>query len=203
MSIIRAFYNQKAFPNILMVVIKDAVVDTSKTQNHICALYDKEGELLGYNIECEDYPYTKDGYQKTSKALLNYINEKLSTEGFPVLEHDFTPRIVVGHIKKCEEHPDSDHLHVCLVDVGARQVQIVCGASNVKEDQYVVVALDQAVLADGKLILKGKLRGIESEGMICSEWELGLIDHKEKGILVLDKTNYVGDDFFGKDENNV
>jgi phenylalanyl-tRNA synthetase beta chain len=93
--------------------------------------------------------------------------------------------IVVGHVLECADHPDSDHLHVCSVDVGAGEpLQIVCGAPNVAKGQKVPVATIGTTMPDGMQIKKGKLRGVLSCGMICSERELGLSeDHA--GIMVL------------------
>lgn len=81
--------------------------------------------------------------------------------------------LVVGKIIKCIDHPDSDHLHVCDVDVGSAVLQIVCGAPNARENITVIVALAGAKLPGGE-IKKGKIRGIESNGMLCSKAELGL-----------------------------
>ena len=82
--------------------------------------------------------------------------------------------LVVGQIKKVTKHPDSDHLNLCMVDTGNDVVQIVCGASNVKEGLKVIVALPGAVLPGNFEIKKGKIRGEESNGMICALFELGL-----------------------------
>lgn len=80
--------------------------------------------------------------------------------------------VVVGKIVTCEEHPNSDHLHICTVDVGQEEnLQIVCGAPNAREGIYVVVAMLGANLPGGK-IKKGKIRGVESSGMLCSGPEL-------------------------------
>lgn len=100
-------------------------------------------------------------------------------------------KLVIGEVKECKMHPDSDHLHVCKVDVGSEVLNIVCGAPNVREGLKVIVALDGAVLpgvtvkAGGiiekddnpRVIKKGMIRGQESNGMLCSMLELGL-DHK-------------------------
>lgn len=100
--------------------------------------------------------------------------------------------LVVGHVRRCEKHPDADKLSVCQVDLGPQHggvQQIVCGAPNVQAGQRVVVIRPGDTLPEqgGKGALKikvGKIRGIESHGMICSEAELGLSgDHD--GILVL------------------
>lgn len=96
--------------------------------------------------------------------------------------------IVIGKVLSCEAHPDSDHLHVTRVDLGGEEpVTIVCGAPNVAAGQTVVVATVGAVLYDGDKefkIKKSKLRGVESNGMICAEDEIGIgTDHA--GIIVL------------------
>lgn len=81
--------------------------------------------------------------------------------------------VVVGRVLECEAHPNSDHLHVCKLDVGQEEpLQIVCGAPNVAKGQLVPVALVGAVLPGGLVIKKGKLRGVESCGMICSSEEM-------------------------------
>ncbi len=102
-------------------------------------------------------------------------------EGFQALDADLEG-IVVGRIEKIEKHPDADKLIVCQVDVGEQTVQIVTGAPNVKEGDKVPIVLDGGRVAgghDGKMtpggikIKKGKLRGVESNGMMCSIEELG------------------------------
>ena len=78
-------------------------------------------------------------------------------------------KVVVGEVLTCEMHPDSDHLHICMVNVGEdAPIQIVCGAPNVAAGQKVPVALNGAVLPGGFKIKKGKLRGVESNGMILA-----------------------------------
>ncbi|MBQ1945852.1 MAG: phenylalanine--tRNA ligase subunit beta, partial [Clostridia bacterium] len=77
--------------------------------------------------------------------------------------------VVVGRVLTCRDHENSDHLHVCTVDVGEGEpLQIVCGAPNVKEGILVPVAKVGAKLPGGFQIKKGKLRGVESYGMLCS-----------------------------------
>ncbi|MDR1465198.1 MAG: phenylalanine--tRNA ligase subunit beta [Oscillospiraceae bacterium] len=99
--------------------------------------------------------------------------------------------IVVGRVTAIERHPDSDHLWVAQVDVGGGEsVQIVTGAQNVVADAYVPVAKNNSVVAGGKKIKSGKLRGILSDGMMCSLEELGLTAHDfpyaaEDGIFLL------------------
>ena len=82
--------------------------------------------------------------------------------------------VTIGQVKTCEMHPDSDHLHVCTVDVGNEILNIVCGAPNVRTGLKVIVALPGAELPGGITIKKGVIRGVESNGMLCSMAELGL-----------------------------
>ena len=83
-------------------------------------------------------------------------------------------KLVIGEIVECEEHPDSDHLHVCKVNIGSEVLQIVCGAPNARVGIKVVVALVGAELPGDFKIKKGNIRGVESNGMMCSIAELGL-----------------------------
>ncbi len=100
-------------------------------------------------------------------------------------------KVVVGKVLSVEKHPDADKLVVCQVEVGGESpVQIVTGATNVNAGDYVPVCLDGAKLPGGKTIKKGKLRGVVSEGMLCSLGELGLTAHDfpyaiEDGIFIL------------------
>ena len=103
--------------------------------------------------------------------------------------------LLVGHVLTCEPHPDSDHMHVCTVDEGnGEPVQIVCGAPNVAAGQKVIVATLGTVLYDGDkefVIKKSKLRGVESNGMICAEDEIG-VGTSHAGIMVLPAETPVG-----------
>ncbi|MEA3371258.1 MAG: phenylalanine--tRNA ligase subunit beta [Campylobacterota bacterium] len=96
-------------------------------------------------------------------------------------------KIVFGKVLECEKHPDADKLNVCQVDIGTSTRQIVCGASNVRVGLYVVVATIGATMPSGLVIKPVKLRGVESEGMICSASEIGLEDAQD-GILELDES---------------
>ncbi|GAB4331333.1 MAG: phenylalanine--tRNA ligase subunit beta [Calditrichia bacterium] len=116
------------------------------------------------------------------------ISDKLSLSGLEVEEYiekrlDY-PQVVVGKVLEKEKHPDADKLSVCKVDVGDETLNIVCGAPNVDAGQTVVVAKIGAELPIGLKIKKAKLRGVESQGMICSEAELQLSDSSD-GIWVL------------------
>lgn len=127
-------------------------------------------------------------------------------EGYEKLDADLD-KIVIGQIKKIERHPDADKLIICQVDIGTGTVQIVTGAPNVKEGDKVPVVLDGGRVAgghDGKKtpggirIKKGKLRGVESDGMMCSIEELGSTrdmypEAPEYGIYIFPEDAAVGE----------
>ncbi len=116
------------------------------------------------------------------------LADRLSLVGLEVeeiIERRFDiPRVVVGRVLSVEEHPGADKLRICQVSIGEEELSIVCGASNVAAGQVVPVAKAGASLPNGLKIRKAKIRGIESNGMICSEAELGLHE-KSEGIWVL------------------
>lgn len=138
-------------------------------------------------------------------VLSEDLAEKMSTTGIEV-EGVSSPaeglsKIVVGEVVSCEEVPET-HLHVCQVNVGEEALrQIVCGAPNVRAGIKVMVALPGARIADNYKIKKGKIRGLESLGMICSLGELGISDSvvpKEfsDGIQILPEEAVPGDSVF-------
>ena len=128
-------------------------------------------------------------------------------EGFERLDADLD-KIVVGQIEKIEKHPDADKLVICQVNIGTETIQIVTGAPNVKEGQKVPVVLDGGRVAGGHdgskteggiKIKKGKLRGVPSDGMMCSIEELGSTrefypEAPEYGIYIFDDSVQVGAD---------
>ena len=115
--------------------------------------------------------------------------------------------LVIGEVKECIDHPDSDHLHVCQVDVGDKVTQIVCGAHNVRKGIKVLVALPGCVLPGDFEIKAGNIRGQESNGMICALFELGLEEKNDetyaKGIEELNTDLPAGTDaniYLGTDD---
>ncbi|HSX41427.1 MAG TPA: phenylalanine--tRNA ligase subunit beta [Candidatus Saccharimonadales bacterium] len=101
-----------------------------------------------------------------------------------ISSHQLDDLIVIGKVKSVDPHPDADKLRIAVVDVKNSTSSIVCGAPNLEPGQTVAVAQAGAVMPDGMKITKTKIRGVESNGMICSEKELGLGDDHE-GIMIL------------------
>ena len=102
-------------------------------------------------------------------------------------------KVIVGKVLSCIKHPNADRLNLCEVDVGDSVLKIVCGAPNVKENIFVPVATIGCKIGDFE-IKKTKIRGVESNGMICSEKELGLSDSHE-GIMILENNLKIGQIF--------
>ncbi len=131
----------------------------------------------------------------------NQLADALTTAGLEVEGIESVAsgtNLTVGLVKECIDHPDSDHLHVCQVDIGYEVTQIVCGAPNVAAGQKVIVAKPGAVLPDGT-IKSGSIRGQVSNGMICSLSELGvdkkmLSEAQLAGIEILNDDAVVGCD---------
>ena len=134
------------------------------------------------------------------------LETRLFESGFEVEEKKYLGeeinRCVVGKITKISKHPDSDHLQVCILNCGEQEgteIQIVTGAQNVFEGALVPVALNGASLHGGVKIKNGKLRGVESNGMLCSGGELGITEDffpnaDVDGILILPEHLSVGQD---------
>lgn len=126
-----------------------------------------------------------------TKTLANALTMSGSkVEGVEELGHGIK-NVVTGKILYLEKHPDADKLQVAKVDIGTETIQVVTGADNVKAGDIIPVAKDGAKLPGGKEIKKGKLRGVESEGMMCSIQELNLTKYDypeapDHGIFILD-----------------
>lgn len=127
------------------------------------------------------------------------LSETITRSGIEVDDiidyRETVKNVVVGYVKECEKHPDADKLNVTKVDIGDETVQIVCGAPNIQANTYVIVAKVGGEIPGLKL-RKAKLRGVESEGMICSLEELGIpkdLSPKEfeDGIFIFTETDNI------------
>lgn len=123
----------------------------------------------------------------SNETLYETLNN-IGLEVDSITTYNIPEKIVVGKIVACEKHPDADKLNVCQIDLGNGITrQIVCGAANVVNAEYVAVATIGAKLGEDFEIKHAKLRGVESEGMVCSASELGLPNIGD-GIMILDES---------------
>ena len=153
-------------------------------------------------IELDDNIEVQDLAEKMTKAGSEYDSaEKLVN----------ATKLIIGEIKECEMHPDSDHLHLCKVDIGNEILDIVCGAPNARKGIKVIVAQVGAELPEDFKIKKGMIRGQESNGMLCALYEIG-IDKKflseadKNGIHELEQDAKIGEDpikYMGLDDSVV
>jgi phenylalanyl-tRNA synthetase beta chain len=132
------------------------------------------------------------------KLSVDELAQKITDAGIEVEEiitlgNDLN-NVVVAKIESVEKHPDADKLKICGVNDGENVLQVICGAPNVKQGQIIPFARNGARLANGITIKKAKIRGVESNGMICSKEELGL-ELKSDGIWPLDTDLPLGSDF--------
>ena len=139
-------------------------------------------------------------YIDISDEDLKELARKITESGINVekIITNHIDNLTIGEVVECVDHPDSDHLHVCQVNIGDKITQIVCGAPNARKGIKVIVALPGAILPGDFEIKTSKIRGVESNGMLCALYELGLEEKTEeaynRGIEELGSDAKVGAD---------
>ena len=194
------FYNYHTIGDVLLIVSDLETKPNRVVKNgDVTSLY-LDDKLIGINIfNISNVLKIKSNglIVLPLKEMIDVINNILINANVETLEYKKESGFKVGKVLTCEEHPDSDHMHVLTVDIGSEVLDIVCGAPNVKEGQKVVVATLGTTMFDGKKIVPSSLRGIKSNGMLCSPRELHLEGAPNvRGILVLDDDAIIGEDFF-------
>lgn len=195
------FYNPEGIGDVLIIPVEDGKRYEMKHEKYgdITKITSNDGDLLGYNIfeasKHLEIPGT--GTLKLTESFLAEIKNFFEKNNLnDPLEFDLSPKFVVGYVKEKVQHENADKLSVCTVDVGNEMLQIVCGAPNVAAHQKVVVAKVGATMPSGLKIKPTELRGVPSNGMICSQKELGLPNApEEKGIYVLNDSYQAGEEF--------
>lgn len=198
-----ASYNAKAMGDVLVVIVAADVANQQVTlKDNVAQILSADGKLLGYNFinASQVLPELKqaNGQVQLSEKQVAKLNRQVKQAGFDrTLVYDGKPKFVVGYVEEMKDHPDSDHLHITTVDTGDEKLQIVCGSPNIANHIKVVVAKIGAMMPDGKIIYPGELRGVESNGMICSGRELRLKNAPDRpGCVILpDDFGQAGDAF--------
>lgn len=196
-------YNREHVGDVLMVIVENdhQLEQSVERKGNVAQIKTIEGTIVGYNFfEVSSYLNIEGcGQVILTDEQLAVLNEQLKEAGFTEqLQADHTPKFMVGLVKECEAHPDSDHLSITQIDFADAHepLQIVCGAPNIRRNLKVVVALPGAMMPDGLMIWPGELRGVKSYGMICSARELHLPNTPMKrGILELGADAVVGSSF--------
>lgn len=195
------FYNYRTVGDVLMAIIDNEKTAThSKIINNITLIFNNEA-LIGINFFkiseiCKIKSVGK--IVLPPNALIDMLNSLLLPVCDYQLDYVKDSMFVVGKIIECDEHPESDHLHVLKVDIGTEILDIVCGAYNARVGLLCVVAKVGAMMMNGAVIKPGKLLGEVSNGMCCSPRELGMdVDYPLHHILELDENEVrIGQDFF-------
>ena len=185
------FYNYKTIGDVLLIIFDQRENPDEVIKQDDVVVIKKNKKIIGINIFniSKIMKIKANGFiPLLDDKVLDVINHILENHNLPILEKQKNSGFVVAKITNIEEHPDSDHLHICNVDVGEdKELQIVCGAFNAKKDLICVCALPYAFMPSGKQIIPGKLLGIDSNGMLCSGRELSLDGYENKrGLLELD-----------------
>ncbi|KGX89154.1 YtpR family tRNA-binding protein [Pontibacillus litoralis] len=198
----QVFYNREGIGDVLILPLTQGEERNNvKTENFgdVVKITDQEGNVLGYNIfrASEYFDLVDNGAIALTEELVKSIEAVFEKNDLDdTLDVDLSPKFVVGYVMERRQHENADKLSVCQVDVGEEHLQIVCGAPNVDQGQKVVVAKVGAVMPSGLEIKASELRGVPSNGMICSAKELGIPDApQEKGILVLEDVYEIGTPF--------
>ncbi|NHI66672.1 YtpR family tRNA-binding protein [Lactococcus formosensis] len=187
-----ATYN-KNVGDVLMIIVanNEGAEVTYERKADVARIFREDtGQTVGWNIFDikKDWSDLTQGQNNLSERQVAELNVKLKAAGFDEqLTYDGQPKFVVAEILTMEDHADSDHLHVCQVEVGLdAPVQIVCGAPNAVVGMKTVAALPGAMMPSGTLIWPDALRGVPSYGMLCSARELDLPNAPQvRGIIEL------------------
>lgn len=197
-------YNESGVGDVLLVVINNSNGQDVKAVRHgdvAQVTVVETGEVVAWNLfnaSTHVSDLSGNGQLILTDGQINQLNDMLTESGFETeLVADNSPKFVVGFVKSCQKHDDSDHLHITQIEVDNGDIlQIVCGAPNIKAGLKVVVAKVGAMMPDGLIIWSGELRGVASHGMVCSAKELGLPNAPtKKGILELPFDAKVGSSF--------
>lgn len=198
-----ASYNPRELGDTLIVIVaQDTPQQAHTVRDGVARIYDPETEqTLGYNFLAISKilpDISGNGQIHLTEDDVAALNDALESAGFAgELVADTDPKFVVGYVKTATPHPDSDHLLVTETVVDDDQtLKIVSGSPNMQADIKVVVAKVGAMMPNGLIIWPGALRGVESNGMICSGRELKLANAPQRpGALILPDDYVVGEPF--------
>ncbi|WFG98218.1 tRNA-binding protein [Spiroplasma citri] len=169
--------------------------------NDYVLFYNQAHQCCGFNLLNASKHLTlplKLGINNDNYDLLAELGTILKQEDYSFNNINQQPQFIVGKILERKKHPNSDKLNICQVDIGLSTEQIICGADNCDIDQLVVVARVGAIMPSGLKIVPSELRGVISNGMLCSERELGLpVTIIGKKIMLLSNQQYhLGNSFW-------
>lgn len=179
----------------LLITLSDKDVNNIKNYNNYSLLFNNN-ELIGINIfDINNEFKFQTGLVYPNEQLLNWIKS--------ITNHSLKKEVnfVVAKVEECQ-NIENTHLHKCIIFDGNNKYDVVCGAKNVKKGLKVVLAKNNTIMPNGKIILAGAVMGIKSEGMLCSARELKLKNDSD-GIIELDDSYYIGNEFLEVYKNRI
>lgn len=200
-------YNKAHVGDVLMVIVADSTGHEVEVERRgsVARVFETQTNTTFawniFNVSTLLEDFSGNGQVFLSEEQIKRLNAELKNEGFgEELCADNSPKFVIGYVKELKAHEDSDHLNIAQVEVDNGEVlQIVAGAPNIEQGQFVVVAKPGAMMPDGSIIWPGELRGVASFGMLCSARELQLPNAPQvRGILVLDASKVKAGEVFDK-----
>lgn len=187
------FYNEKFLKNNLVSLTPSNKNVVTKTINDNLIFLDENNEVVGFNIVEANNKFKNlpEGRIYLTNELINDIQKEVGQYHLKDSEDGF----YVAEIVECEDIKDT-HLHKCIVRVGNKDLDIVCGAKNARKGLLTVVATVGTIMPSCLEIKPSKLKGFSSNGMLCSQKELCLEGYNSEGIIELDNTKYKSGDIF-------
>lgn len=191
-------YYNSLFDSLMISASDQEVSKVNENKDKNTTILESENGIVGINMfHVSNEIHIHQAFNSFNKDVIEYITKKLNG----IVDFKQETQFVVGQVLECEPI-EGTHLHLCKINIGDSVNQIVCGAKNIDKDQLVVVALTGAWMPNGQHIIPGKLRGFDSNGMVCSTRELALQDSEfnQDGIIVLpdEYKNKIGKDFFNE-----
>ena len=183
---IAIFYNKNSLKDTLAITLNNNKVISEKNSDNYIIGYNDKNEVSYINIfDFSSYMDLEPGFIKLTSNLASTIKKLTNIDLFEYINcNDFK----IGLVTSCEPI-EGTHLHLCKVDIHSQQLQIVCGAKNVRSNLKVVVATIGSILPNGTFIKPGELLGHKSFGMLCSARELNIVNSNFNNIGIIELPN--------------
>ncbi len=193
-------YFPQAYPGTVFLYFKPVLrANRVETLENVSILY-HENIIIGINLFNVPSALSQNlhhGLNRTlSDEFIAQFNQYVKFIGIPLMIEQPSSGFMTGLIRSKEQHPESDHLFICLVDIGERTLQIITNSDKVKMGDKVVVAIEDSITATGFMVVPGMMMKYISEGMLCSAVTLGLDNQSQVGVMILPNDTMVGKDYY-------
>jgi tRNA-binding EMAP/Myf-like protein len=193
-------YFPDSYPNVLFLYFKPALRETRVDHKEKISVIYHQDTLIGINLFQVPSALTNELHRGLNRTLtgdfINRLEQHLNTLGLPLKIEPYTSGFITGLLLSKEQHPESDHLFVCSVNIGDKTLQIITNSEKVKVNDKVVIATEDTITATGTMIVPGMMIKQLSEGMFCSAATLGLDKESQGGVMVLPTDTPIGKDYY-------